>query len=183
MARQQMLANQHQETKAHVTKTFVNMMFQGKLRQAVRWLTCQEKGGLLSSNNRCTKSGEVVSEVLRSKYPESVEPQLDALQAFPHMLAFMDVNVMASMVEKVARKLSGAAGPDGVDAVTVVDWLLRYDICPGTQPVGIGGILLCLVGKSILFVSMEEVKTACGADQLCSGLWAGIEGGIHTIGL
>eukprot|EP00957_Ditylum_brightwellii_P093438 7116012-Ditylum_brightwellii.AAC.1 len=40
----------------------------------------------------------------------------------------MDVNVTASVVEKVARKLSGAAGPDGVDAVTLADWLLRYGV-------------------------------------------------------
>eukprot|EP00957_Ditylum_brightwellii_P009391 710008-Ditylum_brightwellii.AAC.1 len=119
-----MPANQCQETKAHVTKTFVNMLFQGKLRQVVCWLTGWEKGGLLSPNNRCPESGEVVSEVLQSKHPEPVEPPVDALQAFPHVPAFMDVNVMASVVEKVARKLSGAARPDGVDAVTMADWLL-----------------------------------------------------------
>eukprot|EP00957_Ditylum_brightwellii_P012013 906307-Ditylum_brightwellii.AAC.1 len=99
-ARRQMPANQHQESDAHVTKTFVNMLFQGKLRQAVRWLTGREKGGSLSPNDRCTKSGEVVSEVLRSKHPEPVEPQEEALQAFPHVPAFMDVNVTASVVEK-----------------------------------------------------------------------------------
>eukprot|EP00957_Ditylum_brightwellii_P020871 1574345-Ditylum_brightwellii.AAC.1 len=68
--RRQMPANQHQETEAHVTKTFLNMLFQGKLCQAVCWLTGWEKRGLLSPNDRCTKSGEVVSEVLRSKHPE-----------------------------------------------------------------------------------------------------------------
>eukprot|EP00957_Ditylum_brightwellii_P115713 8826277-Ditylum_brightwellii.AAC.1 len=40
----------------------------------------------------------------------------------------MDVNVTASVVEKVARKLSGATGPDGVDAVTMADWLLCYGV-------------------------------------------------------
>eukprot|EP00957_Ditylum_brightwellii_P120365 9184134-Ditylum_brightwellii.AAC.2 len=221
-ARRQLPANQHQETEAHVTKTFVNILFQGKLRQAVRCLTSWEKGGLLSLNNRCTKLGEVVSEVLRSKHPDPVELQVEALQAFPHVSAFMNVNVTASVVEKVAWKLSGAAGPDGVHVVTMADWLLRYgvvshklreviakcarwvgntfpswaalcafvsscliglDKCPGTQPVDIGGILLRLVGKSILSVGGEEVKTACGANQLCSGLRAGIEGGIHMMGL
>eukprot|EP00957_Ditylum_brightwellii_P116548 8889961-Ditylum_brightwellii.AAC.1 len=58
-ARRQLLANQRQESEAHVTKTFVNMIFQGKLQQAVRWLTGREKGGLLSPDDRCTKSGEL----------------------------------------------------------------------------------------------------------------------------
>eukprot|EP00957_Ditylum_brightwellii_P067559 5128985-Ditylum_brightwellii.AAC.1 len=92
------------------------MLFQGKLRQAVRWLTGREKGGLLAPDERCTKSGELVSDVLRSKHPEPVEPEVDALQEFESVPAFMDVNVTASVVEKAARRLSGAAGPDGVDA-------------------------------------------------------------------
>eukprot|EP00957_Ditylum_brightwellii_P159211 12117915-Ditylum_brightwellii.AAC.2 len=63
-ARWQMLINQHQETETHVTKTFVNMLFQGKLHQVVCWLMGWEKEGLLSPNNRCTKLGGVVFEVL-----------------------------------------------------------------------------------------------------------------------
>eukprot|EP00957_Ditylum_brightwellii_P198933 15162881-Ditylum_brightwellii.AAC.1 len=43
-ARRQLPANQKQESDEHVTKTFVNMLFQGKLHQAVRWLTGREKG-------------------------------------------------------------------------------------------------------------------------------------------
>eukprot|EP00957_Ditylum_brightwellii_P133954 10214410-Ditylum_brightwellii.AAC.1 len=40
----------------------------------------------------------------------------------------MDVNVTASVVEKVAQKLSGAAGPDGIDTMAMADWLLRYGV-------------------------------------------------------
>eukprot|EP00957_Ditylum_brightwellii_P037900 2866194-Ditylum_brightwellii.AAC.1 len=50
-ARRQLPANQRQESEAHVTKTFVNMLFQGKLQQAVRWLTGREKGGLLAPDD------------------------------------------------------------------------------------------------------------------------------------
>eukprot|EP00957_Ditylum_brightwellii_P057947 4393573-Ditylum_brightwellii.AAC.1 len=34
-----MPANQQTEMDKHVTKTFVNMLFQGKLQQDIRWLT------------------------------------------------------------------------------------------------------------------------------------------------
>eukprot|EP00957_Ditylum_brightwellii_P035272 2675202-Ditylum_brightwellii.AAC.1 len=68
------------------------MLFQGKLRQAVRWLTGWEKGRLLSPDNRCTKTGELVSEVLRWKHPEPVELQAEALTPFTSVPAFMDVN-------------------------------------------------------------------------------------------
>eukprot|EP00957_Ditylum_brightwellii_P093755 7138249-Ditylum_brightwellii.AAC.2 len=76
------------------------MLFQGKLRQAVRWLTGQEKGGLIFPDDRCTKSGELMSEVLQTKHPETVEPQVEAFKMFPNVPAFMDVNVTASVVEK-----------------------------------------------------------------------------------
>eukprot|EP00957_Ditylum_brightwellii_P199900 15239000-Ditylum_brightwellii.AAC.1 len=61
--------------------------------------------------------------------------------------------------------------------------MIRLDKCPSTCPVRIGGILLPLVGKSLLFVSREEVEAACGADQLCSGVQARIEERIHAMGL
>ena len=36
-----------------------------------------------------------------------------------------------------------------------------------------------LVCKILLIVAGKEPTRACGTDQLCSGLEAGIEGGIH----
>eukprot|EP00957_Ditylum_brightwellii_P050392 3821131-Ditylum_brightwellii.AAC.1 len=76
--------------------------------------------------DQCTKSGKLVLEVLWSKHPEPVELQVEALKTFQHVPAFMDVNVMATVVEKVARKLSGSAGPYEFDAVMMADWLLQY---------------------------------------------------------
>jgi hypothetical protein len=35
--------------------------------------------------------------------------------------------------------------------------------------------------RFILVEAGQEVKNACGDDQLCAGLEAGIEGGIHAV--
>jgi hypothetical protein len=51
---------------------------------------------------------------------------------------------------------------------------------PGVRPVGIGETFTRLFSKTILGLTLGEPKTACGADQLCSGLEAGIEGAIHA---
>jgi hypothetical protein len=51
---------------------------------------------------------------------------------------------------------------------------------PGVRPVGIGEIFTRLFPKTILGLTLGEPKTACCADQLCSGLEAGIEGAIHA---
>ena len=57
--------------------------------------------------------------------------------------------------------------------------LVGLDKCPGVRPIGIGDILRRLLCKTLLIVVGNEATRACGTDQLCSGLEAGIEGGIH----
>mmetsp|Transcript_14787 Transcript_14787/g.22031 ORF Transcript_14787/g.22031 Transcript_14787/m.22031 type:complete len:104 (-) Transcript_14787:357-668(-) len=102
-------------------KTFVNMLFQGKLQQAVRWLTGRDKGGLLAPDDICSKTWLPVHEVLASKHPEPQVPLESALKTYSTVPTFVDVNVTGEVIEKVARRLSGAAGPGGVNSVTLQD--------------------------------------------------------------
>ena len=50
----------------------------------------------------------------------------------------------------------------------------------GVCPVGIADSLARLEFKCVLFVCRDEAKDVCGVEQLCAGLEAGIEGGIHA---
>jgi hypothetical protein len=59
--------------------------------------------------------------------------------------------------------------------------LLGLNKFPGVRPVGVGEIWRRVCAKTVLLVAGEEAKEACGIDQLCAGLEAGIEGGIHAI--
>uniref|UniRef100_A0A0G4I849 Reverse transcriptase domain-containing protein n=1 Tax=Chromera velia CCMP2878 TaxID=1169474 RepID=A0A0G4I849_9ALVE len=59
--------------------------------------------------------------------------------------------------------------------------LVVLDKCPGVCPVGIGEAIRCLLGKAVMKETREELQEACGADQLCSGLMGGLEGGIHAV--
>eukprot|EP00957_Ditylum_brightwellii_P044754 3394045-Ditylum_brightwellii.AAC.1 len=129
-------------------------------QKAVRWLTGHEKGGLLQPNNKCSKTGLPVATVLQSKHPEPVVPELQALKEFPNVHAFVNVDVTGGVIEKVARHLSGAAGPGGVDWIAnsfppwaairayVAGHLIGLDKCPGVRPVGVGEALQCLAGKA-----------------------------------
>ena len=38
-----------------------------------------------------------------------------------------------------------------------------------------------LIAKCVLSVAKGEAQLACGIDQLCEGLQAGIEGGVHAL--
>jgi hypothetical protein len=196
------------------------MVLQGKLRQAVRWITQRHKGGILYPDDIDIKTGKPVIDVLQSKHPEARVPDAEDLQHYNETPEFVDVDITADTVESVARKLSGSAGPGGIDSVGLSHLLLQFgktsyklreavadftrwmanelppwaayramiasrcvalDKCPGVRPVGIGEIWRRLQAKCLLLAAGEEAKDACGIDQVCAGLEAGIEGSIHDI--
>jgi hypothetical protein len=58
--------------------------------------------------------------------------------------------------------------------------LCTMDKYPGVRPVGVGETWRRATAK-ILLVAGAEAKEACGIDQICAGLEADIEGGIHAM--
>ncbi len=59
--------------------------------------------------------------------------------------------------------------------------LLALDKNPGVRPIGIGDTWHQVLLNSILQVAGSAATEACGADQLCAGLSAGIEGAVHLM--
>ena len=51
----------------------------------------------------------------------------------------------------------------------------------GVRPVAIGEAWRRCISKCALTAGGADAKAACGSDQLCAGLEAGIEGGIGVI--
>ena len=52
-----------------VAQIFHETVLSGKLRQAVRRVTDREGGGCLLPEEKCTKTGRLVAEVLREEHP------------------------------------------------------------------------------------------------------------------
>jgi hypothetical protein len=55
------------------------------------------------------------------------------------------------------------------------------DKCTGVRPVRVGKTWCRHTAKFVLLVVGAEAKEACSVNQLCAGLEAGIEGGIHAM--
>jgi hypothetical protein len=115
-----------QETEEQRGKTFSRLVLQGKLRSAVRYLTEREKGGIMLPDEIDEKTGDTVLEVLQSKHPESRVPDISLMEEYDSLPDFVELDITADTVEKVARRLSGSAGPGGTDASDLQHWLLRF---------------------------------------------------------
>ena len=86
-------------------------------------------GGVLQPAERCTKTGERVMEVVRTKHPEDRPPAMASLDSYPDRLAeIVPVDITNDMVMEVAGRLSRGAGPGGTDSVNLQHWLLHFGV-------------------------------------------------------
>ena len=113
-------------TDEEVAKTHHCMALQGKHRSAVRWLTERMKGGALDPENNCSKTGDPVSEVLKSKHPEPQIPNVEDFYDHAYLPEIMELDITQEHVEQVARHASGATGPGGTDSTAIQNWLLQH---------------------------------------------------------
>ena len=84
-------------------------------------------------------------------------------------------------VAHLARTLANSPVPWESIRALMANRLIALDKCPGVRPIGIGESLRRVLGKTIMLVAGADVQIACGADQLCAGLEAGIEAAIHSL--
>ena len=119
-------ANRKGMTAEQRSKLFHAKMLRGQIREAVRVLTETEVAGVLMPNETDLKTGDSVSEVLASKHPEARTPDVHNLPTYSETPDFVDVDITESVVEHIASRLSGAAGPGGADAHALSHWLLRF---------------------------------------------------------
>ena len=118
---------------SHLTTIFTRLMFQGKVRSAVRWLSEYGKGSALQLNDTIDLKGEdgtvvqsSVLDALHSKHPPPVVPPKSALLDSDVLPPFEDVEITGGLINKIANMIQGSGGPGGSDAAHWQDALLRY---------------------------------------------------------
>ena len=129
---QYLTAVRREETAEHRAKTYRSLVFHGKLRKAVRWITEQDKWGVLLPEEKCMKTRERVMEVLRTKHPDARPLSAACLDAYPNNPPEMvPVDITNDVVAAVAGRLSGGADPGGTDLVSLQHWMLRFGVASG----------------------------------------------------
>ena len=109
-----------EETKDHRAQKFYSLVLRGKLRIAVRWITEREAGRVLQPGDWCTKTGDQVAEVLRSKRPEARTPTAASLDLYPDCPPELTpVNITDETVTVVTGRLLGGSGPGGTDSFSL----------------------------------------------------------------
>ena len=120
------------ETEEHRAKTYHSLVLREKLQTAVRWIRGRENGGVLLLEEKYTKMGERVMEVLRAKNPDALPPSTASLDNYPvNPLEMVPVNITDNVVVAVAGRLSREAGPRGTDLVSIQHWILRFGAASG----------------------------------------------------
>ena len=108
---------------------YESMVLSGKIRAAVRMVTDRDPGGPFKPDDKCTKSGRPVIDVLREKHPKAVIPsdeEFDTHPDGPEAMESPSITCYEENVAKAASKLSGGAGPCGVEGIMLRNWLLWH---------------------------------------------------------
>ena len=121
-----------EESKEHRAQTYHSLVLQWKLQTAVRWIKERETGGILQTRERCTKTGERVMEVLRTKHLEARPPTAASLDSYPDRPPeIVSVDITDDMVTAVVGRLSGGEGPGGADSISLQHWRIRFGEASG----------------------------------------------------
>ena len=105
--------------KARVSQTseerhrkFSNLVLKGKLREAIRFVCDQEKGGFLQpddlAEDRTGTINKTVAYVLEVRHPSETIPSCATLETYEETPIFIPVDITEEAVESVAQKNWGA---------------------------------------------------------------------------
>ena len=121
-ALQTRLSNSKRKHNVCEFKEFDKHMTAGKISNAIRCLTDESKGGVLSINEKVPVNGgtKTVLEILHEKHPKSAEMNPDYItkpdqNTLPYHPSIFD-RINGPTIRKAALKTHGSHGPSGLDA-------------------------------------------------------------------
>ena len=115
----------------HIARRYHSLVIDGRLKATVRFATDCSGGGVLAPADIDAKSGKTVVEVLRSKHPKARRPELEkedwaSFEEYPTPREGVPLDCDQGILQVVAGKLSGSAGPNSVNGIALKCYLLNY---------------------------------------------------------
>ena len=144
-----------------VSKVYTHLLLSSKVRQAVQFATSRDKGGILNATDIDSKSGKPVLEDLQSKHPDSIIPAPDHLETYDKLPALVTLDIINNTVQSVAAKMSGGAGPGGIDSLTLQNWLLHFGKESNQLREAIASITRWLADDSPPWVAYQALMANC----------------------
>jgi hypothetical protein len=90
-------------------------------------------------------------------------------------------NDLCASLALIAKKISTSyVDPEGLTCLTA-SRLIALDKMPGIRPIGIGEVVRRAINKAIVSIIQDEITQVAGYTQLCAGLEAGSEVGVHSM--
>ena len=90
-------------------------------------------------------------------------------------------NDLCASLALVAKKISTTyVDPEGLTCFTA-SRLIALDKMPGIRPIGIGEVVRRAISKAIVTTIQDDIKQVAGCTQLCAGIEAGSEVGVHSL--
>jgi len=126
-------------------RVFANMAFNGKIGSAAQYLAAGGKGGVMQADE-AIDAERTVLDVLKEKHPEPREADesclLDGEFAPPNPVLYEALT--PAVIIKMARQLSGSAGPSGLDAVAWRRMLTGFKGASNNLASALAGFAKCL---------------------------------------
>ena len=120
-------ANDQQDEKSDMV--FSNLVFSGKIKSAIRYLTSESSGGVLDMATVIDdQTGVTVRDVLLNKHPPPSEPPESCLMAGEPDLVSPIIydRITPELIRKIGRQMQGSSGPSGLDADALCKMLTSY---------------------------------------------------------
>ena len=107
--------------KPSLSHSFANLIFNGKVTEALQLLSTRKRGRLLSLKDvvPSNSSQQLVKQILKEKHPPSQQVNPDNVIPLSHDRDVHPViyqHIDASLIRKTSLRIRGAAGPSGLNA-------------------------------------------------------------------
>lgn len=91
----------------------------------------RNSGGILQPDDTDSKTGRPILEVLQSKHPAMRDTVIKGdwsrcFKTYNLTLEPIPLEITVDVMETIASRLSGGAGPGGTDVINLCDWLLCF---------------------------------------------------------